>query len=66
MTPLLGLPLEAALAELRARGIEPEIAFTESPRHPAEGTARVVRVSEDGRKLVCARFPDQISTGDDR
>ena len=66
MTSLLGLPLEAALAELRSRGIEPEIAFTESPRHPAGGRARVVRVSEDGQRLLCARFPDQIAPEDDR
>ena len=65
MTGLLGLPLEEALARLRARGVEPAVAYTGNPRHPSEGTARVVRAAEDGRALVCARFSDHIRTEDD-
>ena len=65
MISLLGLPLDEALARLRARGIEPEVAFTENPRHPSEGTPRVVRISEDGRRVICARFPDQAGAEDD-
>ncbi len=66
MTGLLGLTLEDALAALRARGIEPAVEYTENPRRPAEGTARVVRISADGLRLTCARFPDQIKPEDDR
>ncbi len=65
MTELLGLPLEDALAALRARGVEPEVELTQSPRRPAAGRARVVRVSEDGRRIVAARFPDRVETEDD-
>ena len=65
MTSLLGLPLERALEWLRAGGIEPEIEWTENPRRPGEGAARVVRVSADGRRLTCARFPDSVRTEDD-
>ena len=66
MTALLGLPLDEALAFLRAHGVEPEVAFTENPRHPSEGTPRVVRVSDDGCRLTCARFPDRIIAEDDQ
>ncbi|MBO4298664.1 MAG: hypothetical protein J5602_03215 [Clostridia bacterium] len=66
MTALLGLPLDEALAFLRARGVEPEVAFTENPRHPSEGTPRVVRVADDGRRLTCARFPDRIIAEDNQ
>ena len=62
MTSVLGLPLDEALARLRAQGVEPAVEFTENPRHPSEGTARVVRVAEDGRRLTCARFPDHIES----
>ncbi|MBQ8954248.1 MAG: hypothetical protein IJ048_09035, partial [Clostridia bacterium] len=60
MTKLYGLPLETALARLGARAIEPDIEWTGNPRRPLEGTPRVVRVSSDGRRLTCARFPDGV------
>jgi len=66
MTSLLGLPLDAALACLRARGVEPEVSYTENPRHPSEGEARVVRVAQDGRRLTCARFPNHVNSEDGR
>ena len=61
---LLGLPLDDALSLLRARGVEPEGAYTENPRHPSAGTPRVVRVSDDGRRILCARFPDRVNEDD--
>ena len=64
MTELLGLPLERALADLRARGVEPAIEWTQNPRRAPEGTPRVVRVSADGRRLTCARFPDSVRPED--
>ena len=62
MTSLLGLPLQEALRVLRARGVEPAVDFTENPRHLSQGTARVVRVTDDGHRLTCARFPDQVKS----
>ena len=64
MTQLYGLTLDAALACLRARGIEPDIEWTGNPRRPVEGTPRVVRASADGRRLTCARFPDGVRPED--
>ena len=64
MTSLLGLPLERALELLGARGVEPDIEWTENPRRPGEGTPRVVRASSDGRRLICARFPDSVRSED--
>ena len=64
MTRLLGLPLEDALAFLRARGIEPEIVTTRSLRASPEGRERVIRISEDGRRVTVARFPDEVKTED--
>ncbi len=65
MTELLGLPLERALAVLRARGVEPTVEWTQNPRRPVEGTPRVVRVLEGGRRLTCACFPDGTRSEDD-
>ena len=64
MTDLLGLPLERALEILRAGGVEPRIEWTENPRRAGEGTPRVVRVSMNGQRLTCARFPDSARVED--
>ena len=58
---LCGLTVESALKVLKGAGIQPEVVMTESPRRPAPGTARVLRVSEDGRVLTAARFPDAVA-----
>ena len=60
MTNVLGLPLDEALRRLRAEGIEPEILHTAGFREKAEGTLRVIRIWENGRRLTVARFPDFI------
>jgi len=60
MTNLLGLPLEDALRRLKEQGIEPEILHTAGRREAADGTERVIRISEDGRRLTVARFPDKV------
>lgn len=60
MMNLRGLPLESALAVLKEKGIEPEIIRTAGFREAADGTERVIRIQEDGRRLTVARFPDQV------
>ena len=60
MMNLRGLPLENAVSVLRERGIEPEIIRTAGFREAADGTERVIRIQEDGRRLTVARFPDQV------
>ena len=61
MIDVLGLPLDAALRCLTERGItDPEIIHTAGRREAAEGTLRIIRVSEDGRRLTVARFPDMV------
>ena len=60
MTNLLGLPLDEACRRLKERGVEPEIIHTAGFREAAEGRKRVVRISEDGRRLTVARFPDTV------
>ena len=60
MMNLEGLPLEIALERLRRAGIEPEIIRTAGFREAADGTERVIRIQEDGRRLTVARFPDII------
>ena len=60
MINVLGLPLETAVRLLREAGVEPEIIGTRGFREAAEGTQRVIRVSEDGRRLTVARFPDSV------
>lgn len=60
MMNLRGLPLESALAVLKEKGIEPEIIRTAGFREAADGTERVIRIQEDGRRLTVARFPDMV------
>ncbi len=60
MMKILGLPLCDALKRLEEKGIVPEIVHTAGFREAAEGTQRVIRISEDGRRLTVARFPDII------
>ena len=60
---LLGLELKQAETILDAQGIKPQVMTTDAPRRKqtAGGTMRVVYASDDGRKLVAARFFDPIS-----
>ena len=60
MMNLLGRTLTDALKQLREMGIEPEIIRTAGFREAADGTERVIRVQENGRRLTVARFPDQV------
>jgi len=55
---VLGLPLDRALALLRAQGIEPEVSVTRAPgdRREGTGTLRVVRFKEN--ILTVADFHD--------
>ena len=62
MINILGLPLEEALHRLKEQGTEPEIVHTAGFREAAEGALRVIRISEDGRRLTVARFPDAVKT----
>ena len=64
MMNILGLPLEEALRRLREKGVEPEIIHTAGRREAAEGAQRVIRISEDGRRLTVARFPDSVRLDD--
>ena len=60
---LLGLPLDLALACLKAQGIEPEVMVTAAPRRQTEtgGMLRVVYCTDDGMQLTAARFLDPIA-----
>ena len=60
---LLGLELRQAETILDAQGIKPQVTTTDAPRRKQTegGTMRVVYASDDGRKLVVARFFDPIS-----
>ena len=60
---MLGLELKQAETILDAQGIKPQVTTTDAPRRKqtAGGTMRVVYASDDGRKLVAARFFDPIS-----
>ena len=60
MMNLLGRTLHDALKQLRETGIEPEIIRTAGFREAADGTERVIRIQEDGRRLTVARFPDTV------
>ena len=60
MMKLLGRTLADALKKLQEAGIEPEIVHTAGFREAADGTERVIRIQEDGRRLTVARFPDQV------
>lgn len=64
MMNLLGRTLADALERLRETGVEPEIIRTAGFREAADGTERVIRISEDGRRLTVARFPDRVKTED--
>ncbi|MDO4829419.1 MAG: hypothetical protein Q4B19_08590 [Clostridia bacterium] len=60
--PVLGLPLEDALAALAADPRQITITEISAPRGEApRGTLRVVAVRDDGSTLVAARFPDHIA-----
>ena len=60
MMNLEGRTLHDALSILRAAGIEPEIVRTAGFREAADGTERIIRVQENGRRLTVARFPDRV------
>jgi len=60
MMNLPGRTLHDALKILREAGIEPEIIRTAGFREAADGTERVIRVQENGRRLTVARFPDMV------
>ena len=60
---LLGLPLDVAMARVRAAGVEPVVQETCAPRrNPVEGavTLRVIRVTagENGPCLTVSAFMD--------
>ncbi len=63
LTELMGLPLTDALERLRDKGIEPKIIRVSGWREAAEGTERVIRVSEDAAYITVARFPDEVKRG---
>lgn len=65
MIDVLGRTLSDAERLLKERGIEPEIVRTAGFRETADGTWRVIRASEDGRRLTVARFPDTVRTEKD-
>lgn len=58
---LRGAPLERALEALRACGLTPDVVFTQSPRRPTTGTARVLRVTDGGARVTAAYFPDTLA-----
>ena len=62
-TQLLGLPLKQAEAILSEEGVHPQVSETYAPRREKRdgGKLRVVYASDDGKKLVAARFLDPIS-----
>lgn len=62
-TQLLGLSVEQAEAILGEEGIHPQVDETRAPRRERNegGVMRVVFASDNGRKLVAARFFDPIS-----
>ena len=64
MMNLLGRTLADALERLREMGVEPEIIRTAGFREAADGTERVIRIQEDGRRLTVARFPDMVKMED--
>ena len=60
---ILGLELDQALALLQAQGVHSEVTITSAPRRREEtaGTLRVVYASDDGTRLIAARFLDPIA-----
>ena len=66
MMNLEGRTLNDALSILREKGIEPEIIRTAGFREAADGTERVIRIQEDGRRLTVARFPDMVKMPEEK
>ena len=66
MMNLEGRTLKDALSILREKGVEPEIIRTAGFREAADGTERVIRIQEDGRRLTVARFPDMVKMGEEK
>lgn len=66
MMNLEGRTLDDALSILREKGIEPEIIRTAGFREAADGTERVIRIQEDGRRLTVARFPDMVKMPEEK
>ena len=66
MMNLEGRTLNDALSILREQGIEPEIIRTAGFREAADGTERVIRIQEDGRRLTVARFPDMVKMPEEK
>ena len=66
MMNLEGRTLDDALSILREKGVEPEIIRTAGFREAADGTERVIRIQEDGRRLTVARFPDMVKMGEEK
>ena len=66
MMNLEGRTLDDALSILREKGVEPEIIRTAGFREAADGTERVIRIQEDGRRLTVARFPDMVKMDEEK
>jgi hypothetical protein len=66
MMNLEGRTLDDALSILREKGVEPEIIRTAGFREAADGTERVIRIQEDGRRLTVARFPDMVKMPEEK
>lgn len=66
MMNLEGRTLNDALSILREKGVEPEIIRTAGFREAADGTERVIRIQEDGRRLTVARFPDMVKMPEEK
>ena len=66
MMNLEGRTLNDALSILREMGIEPAIIRTAGFREAADGTERVIRIQEDGRRLTVARFPDMVKMPEEK
>lgn len=63
LSSLLGLPLEAALAELKRAGIGPvKLQYTAPLKlnRAREGAPRVIAVRDSGRLLVVSNFQDTL------
>ena len=61
---LVGERLERALEQLEQRGIS-DVCVTETraPRgREPRGHLRALRISDDGRAVLCARFPDEVDS----
>ena len=66
MMNLEGRTLDDALSILREKGVVPEIIRTAGFREAADGTERVIRIQEDGRRLTVARFPDMVKMPEEK